>query len=136
FGDKVPKGRPRPVRCRPEECKELAQREELRRVLDFHGGPVSAEAQLVGSGADPGPNRVQHDIANGLEEMLVAFNRPPGVVVPKEMTVAPVLPIHPAGMATVQELHAGSEALFSRSYQQVIVIRHQAISNDAPPRLE
>src|SRR6266480_7874799 len=106
-GDKVPKGDPCARRSRSEDRQEVAQREEVRRVLEVDGGPVTAPAPLLRPLADPGPNRVQHDVADGFAEVLVALDRPPGVVVPEEVTGPPVLPIHPAERS--EERRVGKE---------------------------
>ena len=82
------------------------------------------------------PDRVQHDVANCLEQMLIALDRPPRVVVPKEMPRASMLAVHPASVATVEELHAGGKALLGWTHEQVIVVRHQAIRDDPPALLE
>ena len=48
--------------------------------------PVATPAPLLGPLADPGANRIQHDVARGFQEVRVLRDRPPRVVVPEEMT--------------------------------------------------
>ena len=48
------------------------------------------------------------------------------------MTRPPVPAVHLAGVAGVQEAHPGGEAGFSRADEKVVVVRHQAIRDDAP----
>src|SRR5438132_7122100 len=69
LGDKVPKGDPCARRSRSEDRQEVAQREEVRRVLEIYGSSVTAPAPLLRPLADPGPNRVQHDVADGFAEV-------------------------------------------------------------------
>jgi hypothetical protein len=52
------------------------------------------------------------------------------------MARAPVLAIHPASVATVEELHAGGKTLLGRTHEEVIVVRHQAVRDDAPVLLD
>lgn len=76
---------------------------------------------------EPGPNRVEHDVAGQLEQMRVALDQLVVKAALEEVSTVVVAPVESFRIHAVQPVHTTRDVCLRRLDQQVIVIRHQAI---------
>src|SRR6266487_953475 len=80
----------------------------------------AAPAPLLGEGAEPGPDRIVHDVFTGRREVVVPSDHPGRVAVAEEMAGAAVTLVEPECMDTVEAMQA-SPQLFDGGLDDVAV---------------
>ena len=84
--------------------------------------------------ADAGADRVQDDIADGLEEMLLGLDRGRREACLEQVPPMPVTLVEASCVHAVQAVHPPREVSAGEPREQVKVVPHQAVRQAAPPK--
>jgi hypothetical protein len=117
----------RAVRIFAEQREHPARGEESRLRLLADRRVVATPTPFAGMTCEPGPNRVEHDVAGQLEQMRVALDQLVVKAALEEVATGVVAPVEPFRIHAVQPVHATGDVWLRRLDEEVIVIRHQAI---------
>ncbi len=123
---KEPPIRPPGLRTLPPE---LPQHPVVTDPIQLPGGAdvarTTSPGPLLGPLDQPGPDRVEVDVAADLEEVAFLFDQVALEAPLKQVPAATVAAVEVPGVAPVELLHAGREVRLGRFDEQVLVIAHQ-----------